>query len=123
MHYPKFIVSLSLIVFVVSSAATQAPPTARAEIDALFKKLVASGCQFKRNGSWYSGAEAQSHLTKKLEYFENKDMIKSAEDFITHAASTSSSSGKAYQVKCRNTPAVESSLWMSDQLRVLRTSK
>ena len=123
MRYPKFLASLALTLFSLTGAATQAPPIARAEIDGLFKKLVASGCQFNRNGSWYSGAEAQSHLTKKLEYFENKDMIKTAEDFITHAASNSSSSGKAYQVKCGTTRAVESKLWMSDQLKVLRTSK
>ena len=101
----------------------QTPITIRTEIDALFKQLQVSGCQFNRNGTWYSGAEAQSHLSKKLSYFENKNMIKSTEDFITHAASTSSASGKAYQVKCGNRPATESKVWLLDQLKILRAPK
>lgn len=123
MNFKAIFISLMLVAITNNSSASQAPPSTRAEIDALFKKLQVSGCQFNRNGTWYSGAEAQSHLTKKLEYFENKNMIKSTEDFITHAASTSSSSGKAYQVKCGNNPASESRLWLLDQLNSLRTAK
>lgn len=123
MNFKAIFISLFLIVIANSSVASQAPASTRAEIEALFKQLQISGCQFNRNGTWYSGTEAQSHLTKKLEYFENKNMIKSTEDFIMHAASTSSTSGKAYQVKCGNSPATESKLWLLEQLKVLRTSK
>lgn len=123
MNFKAIFISLLLIVIANSSVASQAPTSTRAEIEALFKQLQISGCQFNRNGTWYSGTEAQSHLTKKLEYFENKNMIKSTEDFIIHAASTSSSSGKAYQVKCGNSPATESKLWLLEQLKVLRISK
>ena len=41
----------------------------------------------------FSGAEAQAHLTKKLDYLVAKSLVKTTEDFITQAASTSSSSG------------------------------
>lgn len=101
----------------IAQTSQTTPITIRAEIDALFKQLQVSGCQFNRNGTWYSGTEAQSHLTNKLHYFENKNMIKSTEDFIQLAASTSSSSGKAYQVKCGNHPATESKVWLLEQLK------
>lgn len=123
MNFQRLFISFILVSISHSSLATQAPPATRAEINMLFKQLQASGCQFNRNGTWYSGSEAQSHLTKKLEYFENKNMIKNTEDFIAHAASTSSSSGKAYQVKCGNAPATESKVWLLQQLKALRTSK
>lgn len=103
--------------------ANPAPPSVYTEIDALFKKLQASGCQFNRNGSWYSGAEAQAHLTKKLDYLEARNLVKTTEDFITQAASTSSSSGKPYQVRCGDTQSVESKTWLMEQLKALRTLK
>lgn len=123
MNFQDFFLSLFLVLMAANSSATQAPLETRAEIDALFKKLQASDCQFNRNGTWYSGAEAQSHLTKKLTHFENKNMIKSTEDFITHAASISSSSGKNYLVRCGSTQAIESKIWLLEQLRNLRQPK
>jgi mevalonate pyrophosphate decarboxylase len=119
----NILISLLLALIATSSSASQAPQETRAEIEALFQKLQAANCQFNRNGTWYSGVEAKVHLTKKLAYFENKNMIKSTEDFITHAASLSSSSGKAYLVKCGNTPATESKIWLQEQLKTMRSPK
>lgn len=96
------------------------PAPVRAEIDALLGRLQSSGCQFNRNGSWYSGADAKSHLLRKLEYFEGKTTLRSAEEFIELAATASSSSGKVYQVKCDPQPAVESRTWLTQQLTQLR---
>ena len=111
-------------VFAVSAAlSAPASAPARAEIDALLKALQTSGCQFNRNGSWYSAVEAQAHLTKKLEYLEGKNLVKSAEDFINLGASTSSSSGKPYLVRCGSAPAVESKVWLQSQLTALRPAK
>ena len=42
------------------------PPAAKAEVKALLDKLIASSCEFNRNGDWYSAAEAKSHLERKL---------------------------------------------------------
>jgi len=122
MNFQRLLISVIFVCICQSSLATQAPAATRAEIDMLFKQLQASGCRFIRNDTWYSATEAQSHLTKKLEYFENKNMIKNTEDFIAHAASVSSSSGKAYQVKCGNNSAMESKTWLLDQLKILRNS-
>ena len=114
---------LSAIVLATWCCTSAADPTAvlvRAEIDALLTKLQTSGCQFNRNGSWYSGSEAKDHLLRKLEYFEGKSGVKSTEQFIELAASKSSSSGKLYQVKCGSEASLESQLWLTRELTALR---
>ena len=75
---------LSLLTCCVAIAATAAPlsPAARAEIDGLLVRLVASGCEFNRNGSWYTAAEAKSHLLQKLKYLEDRGMVQTTEQFI-----------------------------------------
>jgi hypothetical protein len=103
----------------LSSAAPTSPPV-RAEIDALLSRLEASGCQFNRNGSWYSAQEAKDHLLRKLEYIEGRTTIQSTEHFIELAASKSSTSGKAYQVKCGGESPVESRQWLTRQLASIR---
>lgn len=108
---------------IAAANAAPAPAPVRAEIEALLKALQASGCQFNRNGSWYSGAEAQAHLTRKLEYLEGKGLIKSTEDFISLGAATSSSSNKPYLVRCGSAQAVESKLWLQTRLATLRQAK
>lgn len=102
----------------LSAAATPAP--IRAEIDTLLARLQASGCQFNRNGSWYTGAKAKDHLIRKLEYFEKEAAIQSTEQFIELAASKSSSSGKSYQVKCGSNAPVESQVWLTVELATIR---
>ncbi len=110
------------MVFCTAAGATPTAAPVRAEIDALLGKLQESGCQFNRNGSWYSGAEAKSHLLRKLEYFEDKGTVKNTEQFIELAASKSSSSGKPYQVKCGNAGAVPSQQWLNAELHALRAA-
>ena len=85
-------------------------------------KLESSGCEFNRNGSWYSGAEARSHLLGKLKYLENHDAVHSTEQFIELAASSSSMSGKPYQVRCGNAPPMNSGPWLLTQLQALRAA-
>lgn len=115
--------ALSAFVFASAALCAPAPAPARAEIDALLKGLQKSDCQFNRNGSWYSAAEAQAHLTKKLEYLEGKNLVKTAEDFIQLGASTSSYSGKPYLVRCGTAPAAESKVWLLSQLTAIRHAK
>lgn len=85
--------------------------------------LQAPGCQFYRNGSWHSGTEAQAHLRRKLEHIEDKNRVRTTEDFINRAASASSSSGEPYRVRCGASPAVESKVWLQDQLKAIRRSR
>lgn len=96
------------------------PAQARAEIGALLSKLAASGCQFKRNGSWHSAAEARMHLQRKVDYLAEKGRLNNAEQFIELAATRSSMSGRAYWVQCGDQAAVPSGTWLASHLRALR---
>jgi len=122
-HRPSPALSLlfSGLLLALASQAAPLPAPARAEVDGLLNKLQSSGCQFNRNGSWYSGAEAKTHLLRKLDYLEGKDAIRSAEQFIALGASTSSSSGKPYLVRCgSNSTPQESAAWLNAELKALR---
>ena len=85
------------------------------------QRLQGSGCQFNRNGSWYSGGEARDHLLQKLDYLERKDMVHSSEQFIALGASESSMSGKPYLVRCGSAAPVESKQWLSAELLAMRS--
>lgn len=102
--------------------AAPAAPAVRAEIEALLVKLQSSGCEFNRNGSWHSGADAKAHLIRKLEYLENKTSLRSTEQFIELAGTSSSSSGRPYQVKCGGGAAVPSAQWLTRELGAARSA-
>lgn len=103
--------------------AAPLPAPARADVDALMNRLQTSGCEFNRNGSWYSGADAKAHLLKKLDYLEGKDMVSSAEQFIERGATGSSMSGKPYLVRCAGKVPVESATWLKAELAQVRAAR
>ncbi len=85
-------------------------------------RLEASGCEFNRNGTWHTAAEAKSHLLRKLKYLEDRGVVQSTEQFIELAASTSSTSGEPYLVKCASGTPVPSRSWLLSQLQVMRSA-
>ena len=101
-------------------SAAPLPAAAQAEIEALLGRLAASGCQFQRNGGWHAAGEAQAHLRRKLAYLAERGQVENAEHFIERAASRSSTSGQAYQVKCGKHPPVASAAWLRGELQALR---
>jgi hypothetical protein len=103
--------------------AEPTPPAVRAEIDALLARMVASACEFNRNGSWYGAAQARKHLLVKLDYIENHGTLTNSEQFIELAASGSSFSGKPYLVKCGAGAPVESKVWFTGELKSVRAAK
>lgn len=105
-----------------SAGAATLSPAARGEIDGLLARLAASGCQFKRNGSWHGGDEAQAHLRRKLDYLADRGLVASAEQFIDRAATKSSMSGQAYLVRCGSSAAVPSGRWLHAELRAQRAA-
>ena len=113
-----------LLTFGVAAAghAASLSPAAKAEIDALLSRLEASSCTFNRNGTWYPASEAKSHLLRKLKYLEDRGMVQSAEQFIERAASSSSTTGRPYLVKCGSGAPVQSGTWLRSQLDVMRSS-
>lgn len=118
-------IHLGALLFALSSACAATPlsPTTKSEIAHLFSYLEKSGCQFSRNGSWYSAGDAVSHLNKKYQYLLDKNLIATAEDFISKGATESSMSGKPYLVKCGDSAAVESAVWFKRELAAFRKQK
>jgi hypothetical protein len=119
---------------VASSAQAATPPArsatkpadaavAQREIEGLIAALGRSGCSFERNGDWYDGARARTHLGRKYDYLRRRDPAGSAESFIERAASRSSTSGRAYHVRCPGKPVESASAWFHRQLRDLRARK
>lgn len=113
-------VLLALLLSTSQLYAASLPPAAQGEIEGLLSQLAASGCQFKRNGSWHTAEEAQAHLHRKLDYLVDRGAVASTEQFIERAATKSSISGKPYQVQCNNQAPVASSRWLRRELKVLR---
>jgi hypothetical protein len=116
----RALVVLLLCVAPSTSRAAELPPSEKTQIEQLLAGLGASSCEFYRNGSWYGASDAAAHLRKKYDYLARKRMIASAEDFIVGAATKSSQSGDAYQVRCANEPAQPSATWMRRELARLR---
>jgi Family of unknown function (DUF5329) len=110
------------LLFATSSAtlAVESDAVAKQEIDHLIRYLGSSGCQFNRNGSWFSASQAVSHLKRKYEYLVERKRVPTAEAFIEGAASESSSSGKPYLVKCSGQPEVKSAAWFGAELARFR---
>jgi Family of unknown function (DUF5329) len=110
---------LLLILFLMYSGASVAAEISAAtnlEISHLFSYLENSGCQFNRNGSWYTSKEAVDHIDKKFQYLRGKNLISTTESFIENAASKSSMSGKQYLVKCSDGIPTESAAWFLAEL-------
>lgn len=117
----RIMLLMGLLGAMATFAHADAPSLAtRAEITELLHELGSSDCNFFRNGSWYDSAKAESHLKHKLNYFERKDLLTTADAFISDAASRSSISDEVYQVRCPRRQAQPSAEWLSDKLRELR---
>ena len=118
----RLLLFVVIVMFAAAGHATSVSPAARAEIDALLSRLEASSCTFNRSGTWYPATEAKSHLLRKLKYLEDRGMVRTTEQFIELAGSSSSTTGKPYLVKCGSGAAVESGTWLRSQLDVVRSS-
>jgi hypothetical protein len=104
------------LIAIVTDVQAQATPQTTQEIKGLLDFVEHSECLFVRNGSEYPGPRARAHLEKKLNYLEGKNMVNSAEDFIDLAATESSMSGRAYEVRCSE--GVEpASIWLKRELQ------
>lgn len=113
---------LAVLLGALQLHAASPSPDPRGEVELLLSRLAASGCQFRRNGSWHTAAEAQAHLRRKLDYLVDRGALASAEQFIERAASRSSMSGQAYQVRCGSLAPVASGDWLRAELRALRAA-
>jgi hypothetical protein len=61
------------------------------------------------------------HLLRKLKYLEDKGAVQTAEQFIELAASSSSTTGQPYLVRCGSEAPIQSATWLRAQLQVMRS--
>ena len=99
-----------------SLSAAGAPPDEKAKIERLISHLESmTDAKFVRNGSEYDAKSAAKFLRKK---WESKDEeIKTAKDFITKAASVSSTSGKPYLIRFKDGKEVKCGDYLTSQLK------
>jgi hypothetical protein len=120
----RLIQSLAVLALVCGTglaAAQQAtPPTAAREIAALLGHIERSGCSFERNGQWHEAPAARAHIERKYRALAERGLVPSAETFIELAATRSSTTGRPYQVRCGQAPAVASGPWLMQALGRLR---
>jgi hypothetical protein len=120
----RLIQSLAVLALVCGTglaAAQQAtPPTAAREIAALLGHIERSGCSFERNGQWHEAPAARAHIERKYRALAERGLVPSAESFIELAATRSSTTGRPYQVRCGQAPAVASGPWLMQALSRLR---
>lgn len=122
LHHAVRVALLAVLLGAPQLHAASLSPDARGEIEVLLSRLAASGCQFRRNGSWHAAGEAQAHLRRKLDYLVDKGAVASAEQFIERAASRSSMSGQVYRVRCGSQAPVASGEWLRAELQALRAA-
>lgn len=106
----------------IAASAAELSQAAQREITLLLERIETSNCSFGRNGSWYPPVEARKHLQMKLDYMVKRNMLGSAEEFISKAASASSMSGEAYQIRCGAQAPMASAVWLTAELKRIRSS-
>jgi len=98
-------------------AAASDPPAmiAAHEIEALIKAVeMEVGAVFIRNGSEYSASDAADHLRRKLRSAGSR--VNTADQFIEHIASKSSTSGNPYALRLANGKTVDAGEWFRARL-------
>ena len=104
----------------IMTAAQPTLPNAAQEIEALIAAVESlNGGVFIRNGQEHNAKDAANHLRRKLRAAGKR--VKSAEDFIQHIASKSSSSGNPYALRLPSGKTVDAGEWFRAQLQALRT--
>ncbi len=103
-----------------AAASAETPVPVQNEVNYLLGYIAGSGCEFNRNGTWYNSQKAHVHLRDKYKVLVEKDLADTTEHVIERAASTSSFSGKPYQIKCSDGVPVPSQQWLREKLVQLR---
>ncbi len=104
---------LSMLVVAFAYGAG-APAATQQAVEHLLKSIERSDCVFIRNGLRHPAQEAAAHMRKKYRSAQKK--INTPEEFIEHAASRSSLSGKPYLMQCDNAPAQPAGDWLKAEL-------
>lgn len=91
------------------------PLTETQKIEWLIAFIAKQEGTFIRNGSEYTPAQAAEHL--RMKWKKAGDKISTAQDFIKHLASSSSVSGKPYQIKFKNGQVLNVGILLQAELK------
>lgn len=109
----------TLILFLLALTPCHAQgiaPAEKAKIEALISHLEnLKDATFIRNGSDYDAQSAAKFLRKK--WNSQQSEIKTAADFITKAASVSSTSGKPYMIRLKGAAETPCGPYLTAQLK------
>lgn len=116
---------LGLILFVSTSAwASQTPTTKKLtepqKIEYLIAFIAKQDGVFIRNGSEYTPSQAAEHL--RMKWTKAGKTIKTAEDFISNLATSSSVSGKPYQIKFKSGRSTQLAPFLRLELKRLEST-
>jgi hypothetical protein len=104
----------SALVFGMLAGAPSEPE----KIEALIQSVAQlSNAKFVRNGSVYDAKAAADHLRAKLAKAGSR--VKTADDFIRYVGSTSSMSGKPYEIRYEDGRVVSSEAFLRARLAEL----
>ena len=112
--------TLVLGLLLVPAARAEPPTGVQIEVNFLLGYVEGSGCEFFRNGSWHDSKAAQAHLRDKYKYLVARNLVNTTEQFIERAATESSLSGQAYEIRCNGGARKTSSQWLHDELARFR---
>jgi len=116
--------SVLMLGLLLAAVARAEPPTSvQIEVNFLLGYVEGSGCAFYRNGIWHDSKMAQAHLRDKYKYLVAGNLVDTTEDFIERAATESSFTGLAYEVKCNGGATMTSKQWLRDELGRFRMFK
>lgn len=112
-----FIAALLMLFSSAPGLRAQGLPAAeKAKIEALLTHVGGlQDAKFIRNGKDYDAKSAAKFLRGKWE--ANEKQIHSAEDFITVAATRSSTTGKPYMIRLKGMPPVPCADYLTTHLR------
>lgn len=113
------ILGMALSAMLPPLKAKDLPLTEKAKIEGLLTHLESlKAATFIRNGSHYDAQTAAQFLRGKWHAHEGE--IKTADDFIAHAATVSSTTGKPYLIQLSGASPIRSADYLAAQLRKLK---
>jgi hypothetical protein len=112
----SLLVTAVIALALISGMVHAQDPVEKKKIDFLISSAeMLKGAKFIRNGTEYDGKEAAEHLRMKLQNAGGR--VRTADDFIRHCASTSSISGKPYQIRSYDGKTIPSEQYFREKLK------
>jgi Family of unknown function (DUF5329) len=123
MSGPRTLLAVAAYLALLPCAVAAPPAAAQGETAFLLGLIEGSDCDFYRNGTRYDGARASSHLRDKLAMAVASGSALTADVFIEKVASTSSLTGRPYEVSCPGHERESMAAWLRIALAGYRENR